>query len=452
MQEMDSPAHRGDPSHVFYRSPGQSLPVVVRGEGIELWDATGHRLIDLASGISTTASIGQGRSSVAEAMATQAKQLAFIHNSWVTNPRQEELAARYAALSPSDTNRVMFTSGGSEANELSLRIARQYHLAKSQPQKWKVVSLSPSYHGATMGALAMTGRWEIHGDYAPYLFGGARVSPPVRFRGPFRDLDPKEAAARSAMMLADVIEAEGPDSVAVFMAEPISPSWGMEVADAGYWAQVREICDRYDVLFIADEVVSGAGRCGSFLAMEHFGVTADLSNLGKGLTGGYAPLAATLVSDRVAETIQSAGRGVAAVHTYSGNPIGCAVGLEVLDIVESEGLYDRSRDRGEFAMKALSDAIGDHPNVGDVRGLGLLIGIEYVASKDTREPLDASFDVSRRLWDAMWTRGYLLRTLHHGSALIGDATNFVPALTIEEHDLVGASAALRDSLDEVFGY
>jgi adenosylmethionine-8-amino-7-oxononanoate aminotransferase len=451
VQEMDPLANHGESSHVFYRSPGQSLPIVVRGEGVELWDATGHRVIDLASGISTTASIGQGRSSVAEAMATQAKQLAFIHNSWVTNPRQEELAARYAALAPSDVNRVMFTSGGSEANELSLRIARQYHLAKGQPHKWKVVSLSPSYHGATMGALTMTGRWEIHGDYAPYLFGGARVVPPVRFRGPFRDLEPKEAAARAAEMLADVIEAEGPDSVGVFVAEPVSPSWGMEVADASYWSKVREICDRYDVLFIADEVVTGAGRCGSFLAMDHFGVTADLSNLGKGLTGGYAPLAATLVRDRVAETIQSAGRGVAAVHTYSGNPIGCAVGLEVLDIMEAEGLYVRSRDRGEFSMKMLSEAIGDHPNVGGIRGLGLLIGIEYVGSKDTREPLDVSFNVSRRLWDAMWARGYLLRTLHHGSVLVGDATNFVPALTIDEHDLEGAAGALRDSLDEVFG-
>jgi adenosylmethionine-8-amino-7-oxononanoate aminotransferase len=407
--------------------------------------------MDLASGISSTASIGQGRSTVAAAMASQAMQLAFIHNSWVTNPRQEELAARYAALAPAHVNHVMFTSGGSEANELSLRITRQYHLARDHPNKWKIISLSPSYHGATIGALAMTGRWDVRGDYAPYTFGAARVVPPVRFRGPFRDLEPKEAAARAAGMLEDVIEAEGPDSVAAFVVEPISPSWGMEVVDASYWTQVRDICDRYDVLLIADEVVSGAGRCGYFLAMEHFGVSADLSNLGKGLTGGYAPLAATLINDRVAFTIQSAGRGVSAVHTYSGNPIGCAVGLEVLDIIEKEDLLRRSRERGEFAMKTLAETIGSHPNVGAIRGLGLLIGIEYVASKETREPLDERFDISRRLWDAMWAKGFLLRTLHHGSALVGDATNFVPALTIEEEDLHAAALALRDSLDEVFG-
>lgn len=451
MQHSDSSSYDGRRSHVFYRSAADELPVIVRGEGYRLWDAEGHRVTDLASGISTTASIGQGRTEVADAMAAQSRELAFIHNSWVTNPRQEELAARYAALAPDGVNQVMFTSGGSEANELALRIARQYHLAKGQPGKWKVISLSPSYHGATMGALAMTGRWDIHADYDPYLFGTRRALPPVRFRGPFRDLDPKEVATRAAGTLADVIESEGPDSVAAFIAEPISPSWGMEVADPSYWTQVREICDDHGVLFIADEVVTGAGRCGGFLALDHFGVQADLSNLGKGLTGGYAPLAATLISDSVADVIRSAGRGVAAVHTYSGNPIGCAVALNVLDIMEREDLYRRARDRGDFAVSALSDAVGDHPNVGGIRGLGLLIGIEYVASRETREPFDHEFDIARQLWDAMWARGYLLRTLHHGSSLVGDATNFVPALTIEEEDLLGAADALRDSLQDLFG-
>jgi adenosylmethionine-8-amino-7-oxononanoate aminotransferase len=436
-------------SAVFYRNPGGSLPVIVRGKGYELWDETGHRLIDLASGISTTASIGQGRARVARAMAEQVERLAFIHNSWVTNDRQEELAARYAALSPPGVEKVMFSSGGSEANELSLRIVRQYHLARDEPNRSKVLSLAPSYHGATAGALSVTGRKDVTGDYAPYLFEIGSIPPPVTYRGPFRDSEPKEAAASAAGLLVDAIEAEGPETVAAFIAEPISPSAGMVVPDPSYWREVRRICEDYGILFIADEIVSGAGRCGTFLALDQFGVTADLSNLGKGLTGGYAPLAATLVHSKVADTIEAAGRGVSAVHTYSGNPISCAVGSVVLDIIEEENLFDRAKAMGEVAREMLDTQLADAPMVGEVRGKGLLIGIEYVRSRDSREPFPAEADISRRLWDGMWRRGFLLRTLRHSGILVGDCTNFVPALTIDVDAIEAAVAALRETLFEV---
>lgn len=436
-------------SAVFYRNPGDSLPVIVRGNGYELWDETGHRVIDLASGISTTASIGQGRGRVARAMAEQAERLAFIHNSWVTNDRQEELAVRYAALSPPGVDKVMFSSGGSEANELSLRIVRQYHLARGEPGRSKVLSLAPSYHGATAGALSVTGRKDITGDYAPYLFEIGSIPPPVTYRGPFRDLDAKEAAVRAAGVLVDTIEAAGPETVAAFIVEPISPSAGMVVPDPSYWREVRRICDTYGILLVADEIVSGAGRCGSFLAFDRFGVTADLSNLGKGLTGGYAPLAATLVHSRVADTIESAGRGVSAVHTYSGNPTSCAVGAVVLDILEEEKLFERARRMGEFARTLLNQELADAPMVGEVRGEGLLIGIEYVRSRDSRDPFPAEADIARRLWDGMWKRGFLLRTLRHSGILVGDCTNFVPALTVDEPTLEAAVSALRETLFEV---
>lgn len=436
-------------SAVFYRQPGGRLPRIVRAEGCHLWDDTGHRVLDLASGISTTASIGQGRGAIGKAMAEQAELLAFIHNSWVTNDRQEELATRYVAMSPPGISKVMFSSGGSEATELSLRLVRQYSLARGEPQRWKVFSLAPSYHGATTGSLSLTGRWDITGDYGPYLFPSPRVPPPVRYRGPFRDLSPEETAGRAAGALADAIEAEGPDTVAAFIAEPVSPSAGMVVPHPSYWQRVREICDYFGVLLIADEVVSGAGRCGRFLAMDHFGVTADLINLGKGLTGGYSPLAATLIRDSVAEIIESAGRGVSAVHTYAGNPISCAVGLAVLDVMEEEGLFERAESVGSYARSLLDSRLANAPLVGEVRGLGLLIGIEYVRSQDGREPFPSAVDLPRRLWDAMWRRGFLLRTLHHSSALVGDTTNFVPALTIDESELEHAVEALHDSLVEV---
>ena len=435
-----------DRSAVFYRQAGDDLPVIARAKGVYLWEAGGHRVLDLASGISTTASIGQGRPEIAAAMAAQAERLAFIHNSWVTNERQEELALRYAELAPDGVNHVMFTSGGSEANELSLRLARQYHLARGEPQRWKVISVAPSYHGATMGALSMTGRWDINAEYEPYTFPAHRISPPVLYRGSLRDLEPKEAGLRAADHLADAIEAAGPDTVAAFIGEPISPSAGMVVPDQVYWQRIREICDHHGVLLIADEVVTGAGRTGYFTAMEHFGVIADLSNLGKGLTGGYAPLAATLVADTVAETIRQAGRGISAVHTYAGNPIGCAVGAAVLDVIESENLIQRSRELGVHAMTVLEEHLGDLPWVGGVRGLGLLIGIEYVQSREGRERYPASADVGRSLWDSMWDKGFLLRTLRHSTALVGDATNFVPALTITEEQITSGVEALRDSL------
>jgi adenosylmethionine-8-amino-7-oxononanoate aminotransferase len=435
-------------SAVFYRQPADRHPVIVRAEGTHLWDSTGHRVLDLASGISTTASIGQGRAEIAAAMASQAERLAFIHNSWVTNDRQEELASRYAKLAPEGVNKVMFTSGGSEANELSLRLARQYHLARDEPQRTKVISVAPSYHGATMGALSMTGRWDISADYEPYLFPRHNIPAPVLYRGSFRDLEPKEAGARAADMLADAIEAAGPESVAAFVGEPISPSAGMVVPDPIYWQRIREICDHFGVILIADEVVTGAGRTGYFIAMDHFGITADLTNLGKGLSGGYAPLAATLVRDTVARTITEAGRGASSVHTYAGSPIACAVGLAVLDVIESENLIQRSRDLGAHAMATLEEHVGDLPWVGDLRGLGLLIGIEYVQSREGRERYPTSAGVDRSLWDAMWDKGFLLRTLRHSTALVGDVTNFVPALTITEGEITAGVEALRATLLE----
>jgi adenosylmethionine-8-amino-7-oxononanoate aminotransferase len=183
--------------------------------------------------------------------------------------------------------------------------------------------------------------------------------------------------------------------------------------------------------------------------LDGFGVTADLSNLGKGLTGGYAPLAATLIRDHVADTISDAGRGVSAVHTYAGNPVSCAVGLAVLDIIEEEGLFDRAVRVGETARQLLDRHLADAPFVGEVRGTGLLIGIEYVRSKESREPLSSEFDLSRRLWDGMWRRGFLLRTLRHSGEVVGDSTNFVPALTIDESDLEAGIEALRETLLEV---
>lgn len=439
----------GDRSSVFYRSPGDEYPLFVRARGCRLWDDAGHELVDLTSGVSGAAIIGQGREDVAQAMVEQVRRVSYMHTVAGTNLAQEQLAARLADLAPEGTDRVMFSSGGSEANEIALRIARQYHLARGEPSRWKVVSLAPSYHGATAGALSMTGRWDINRSYQPYLFRTCKVPAPITYRGPYRDLAPEEAAARAAGALASAIESEGPDSISAFIAEPIALSTGMAVPPDGYWRLVREVCDNYGVLFIADEIVTGMWRTGPFLALDHAGVSADITTLAKGLGGGYAPLGATLIRGSVADTIAAENRRMAEVHTYSGSAQSCAVGLAVLNIIEEDGLVEQGAKKGELLTDLLSEEVEDLPWAGDIRGRGLLRGIELVADRQGRTPLTDRAAVGTELPKAMWQRGFLSRAMRHGSALVGDVITVAPALTIEIDDLERGILALRSSILEL---
>ncbi|WP_420612568.1 aspartate aminotransferase family protein [Candidatus Spongiisocius sp.] len=438
-------------SAVFYRVPDDEYPTMVRASGFHLWDSSGKQYLDLSSGISATAGIGQGRPEIADAMAAQARTLTFVHNSRVTNDQQELLAARLAGLAPEGVGRVMFTSGGSEANELSIRIARQYHLARGDWERTRIVTLAPSYHGATVGALSMTGRWDINRAYEPHLMDTVKVPAPVNFRGPFAGLEGESLAERAAAALDAAIEATGPHTVSAVMVEPVSPSAGMAVPPASYWQKVRDICDRYGILLITDEIVTGAGRTGEFLAMEHFGVVADLSNLAKGLSGGYVPLGATLVKTRIVEEIAVQSRRLAEVHTFSGAPISCAVGVAVLDVIVREGLMEQAAKRGAFLRSLLEDELGDLPFVGEIRGIGLMQMVEYVRSRDSREKLPPESEVAASLSAAMYERGVVLNTLGSQSALVGDCTVFFPALTIGETDLEHGVRVLREVLEDQHG-
>ena len=435
-------------SAVFYRSPGDDYPTIVRGSGVYLWDANGKQYLDLSSGLSSTAGIGHGRADIAAAMADQAARLSFVHNAKLTNDRQEELARRLADLSPEGVGKVMFTSGGSEANELSLRIARQYHLARGEWERTRVVSLAPGYHGATAGAMAMTGRWDISRSYEPHLVPAVKVPAPVSFRGPFAGLAGEELADRAAGAVRDAIEAAGPHTVSAFIGEPVSPSAGMAVPPAGYWKRIREICDRYGILFIADEVITGAGRTGRFLAMEHFGTVPDLTNLAKGLSGGYVPLGATLIREEVAEAVAVQNRCLAEVHTFSGAPVSCATGLAVLDAIENEGLVEAAEKRGFFLRSLLEEELGELPIVGEIRGLGLMAMAEYVRSRDTREKLPREWGAAPALWDEVFRRGVIAPTMGMSGALVGDCTAFYPALTITESELEQGVAVMRSVLEE----
>jgi hypothetical protein len=448
---MTTPTPSRPASAVFHRRPGEPYPVFVRGEGCEMWDDTGKRYLDLSSGMAWAASVGQGRADMTRALAEQAGRLTYIHNAWASTDRQEELAHRLVALAPEGITRAMFTSGGSESNELAMRIARQYYLSGGERGRWKVISLEHSYHGATVGALSMTGRVNVNEmvttDYAPYLIPFPKVPAYGTYRGPLAGLSEEDAARTAAGWLRERIESEGPETVSAFIVEPVLGE-GMIVAPDGYLAAVREVCDRYGVLMIADEVMTGAGRTGAFLRVGALGVVPDLIVMAKALSGGYAPLGAVLIHQRVAERLIEAGRRLDHVHTFSGQPISCAAGLAVLDILEREGLIDQARARGEYLRAALRDRLGDLACVGEIRGVGLADGLEYVRDRDTREPFPEQAGVARAIWEGMLERGFILPSLRYlPGDLVGDFSILAPPFVISEAQIDAAVDALRDTIE-----
>jgi adenosylmethionine-8-amino-7-oxononanoate aminotransferase len=441
-------------SAVFHRRPGETYPVFVRGDGCELWDDRGKRYLDLSSGMAWAASLGQGRKDIAEVLSRQAGTLTYLHNAWASTDRQEEYATRLTAKAPVGMTRVMFTSGGSESNELAIRITRQYQLSVGQPARWKIISLQHSYHGASVGALSLTGSISVNEmmatDYDPYLIRFPRVPAPITYRGPFAHLSPDQAAQAAAQAVEDGIRAADPSTVAAFIVEPIMGNGAMTVLPDGYLPLVREICDRYGLLLIVDEVMTGAGRTGTFLRTEALGVVPDLVILAKAISGGYAPLGAVLLHERVSDAIVRAGRRLDHVHTHSGHPVSCAVGLAVLDILEREGLVDAARERGVFLRAELDRQLGDHPAIGEVRGVGLANAVEYVADRATRRAFPAASGVAVSIWEGMLERGYLLPTRRYqDSDVIGDYSLIAPAFVISEGQLREGVAALKDTIDSV---
>jgi adenosylmethionine-8-amino-7-oxononanoate aminotransferase len=446
-------------SAVFYRSPNDNYPKMVRGSGRRLWDDAGDSYLDLTSGFSGASVLGFGREDLTSALVEQAALLSYVHNARVTNDPQEQLAGELVAAA-GHAGRVMFTSGGSEANEASLRIARQYHLARGDAGRWKAVSLTPSYHGATIGALSLTGRTALTDPYGPTLLPWPKAQYPIRYRGPFAGLDDSTLAKRAAEEVADAIERAGPESVSAVVGEPISPSAGTAVQPPGYWPLVREICDSYGVLLIADEIITGIGRTGAFRCLDHYDTTADMTNFAKGLGAGYYPIAATVVADRVTETISEANRRMPEVHTFSGSPLGCAVGRKVVEAVVAEDLVATAHRLGQELGQMLTDRLGPLPWVGDIRGKGLMWSIEYVQDRDTREPFPPSAGLAALLTKAAWGRGCIVSTNAYNDPvaepgggpprgrLVGDCTVLLPALTSQPSELEQGVEVIRAAIEE----
>ena len=363
-------------SAVFPRSFTRRYPVAARADGVYIYDEDGHRYLDCGSVAAVT--IGHGVRPVIDAMRAQAEQLAYVHASQFQTRVTVQLAGRLVRRfnGPAGQARVFFTSGGSEATETAIKIARQYWLTCGEPDRYKILSRRQSYHGATAGALAVSGPSPRRAPYVPLLPEGHHIAPCFCYRCPFEQRYPtcKLACARE---LDETVRRVGASSVAAFILEPVvGATTGAPPAD-GYLREIREICDRHGILLIADEVLTGGGRTGRYFAFEHWGIAPDLVLLGKGLSSGYAPMGAVMVAERVWEMMQQAGIALKHGFTYQGHPPSAAAALAVDHYLERHDLIRRADERGEYLARRL-ETLRAHPHVGDIRGKGLHQSVEFV--------------------------------------------------------------------------
>ncbi len=381
---------------------GEHVPVIVRGEGPYIWDDQGRKYFDGLSGLFTV-QLGHGREELAQAAAEQARTLAHFPIWSYAHPKAIELAERLASLAPGDLNRVFFTSGGGEAVESAWKLAKQYYQLTGRPNKYKVISRAVAYHGTPQGALSITGIPAAKHPFEPLVPGAIKV-PNTNFYRAAEHGDDEIAFGRwAADQIAVAIELEGPDSVAAVFLEPVQNSGGCFPPPPGYLQRVREICDEYDVLFVADETITSFGRIGDYFAMKRFGVDPDIITCAKGMTSGYAPSGAMIVHDRLFEPFSTGNNTFLHGYTWGGHPVASAVALANLDLFESEGVLAHVRSR-EDDFRATLEKLLDLPIVGDVRGAGYFYGIELVKDKTTKETFDA--DDSERL-----LRGFLSKAL-----------------------------------------
>jgi adenosylmethionine-8-amino-7-oxononanoate aminotransferase len=390
-------------SHVFAR--GSGLPTVARAEGCQLWDRDGRRWLDGAGG-AIVVGIGHGDASVAAAIADQAARVAYAHGTMFASEPLEAYADELAPLLPVDDPRVYPVSGGSEAVETALKMARAYHLARGEDRRL-VIGRQGSYHGNTRGALDVGGREPLRRPYLPWLGQAAHTLAAYEYRCPFGDTHPAGCGRRYADALEAQILAAGPGTVAAFVAEPVAGAGlGAAVPPDDYWPAVTEVCRRHGVLVIADEVMTGFGRTGRWFACDHWGVRPDIVVLAKGAASGYWPLGLAVASGPVHDQIGEGGftHGL----TYSHHVVGAAAGRAVLRVLRDRRLVEAAETQGKRLRAGLEAHLGDHPAVGDVRGLGLMVAVELVADRATRTPFPRSHRLAERTVAAARDRGLLL--------------------------------------------
>ncbi|HYL30470.1 MAG TPA: aspartate aminotransferase family protein [Gemmatimonadales bacterium] len=426
--------HQYPLGHVFYRKLNKRLPLIVRGEGCWLVDETGKRYLDACGG-AFVANLGHGLAEIGDAMAKQARQVAYVNGTTFTHHPVEELAAEVAALSPGDLNRVYPLSSGSEAVEAALKFARQYWVETGRPKKHRIVALTPAYHGNTLLALSASAREHYKTYYREWLVDVIRVPAPYAYRCACHGRPPLCPACDGSAVEQAIVKA-GPENVAAFIVEPVGgSSSGATVPDAGYFRRIREICDRHDVLFVADEVLTGAGRTGTWAAIEPFGVVPDLMTLGKGLGGGYAPISALVAPDRLVDRLARGSGGLLHAQTYSHHPVLAAGALAAIRHLKSHRLIERCARMGAVLHRQLQTLRG-LPHVGDVRGRGLLAGVEFVADVDTRAPFPRAAGFAERLSAAALDEGLVLwPNVGQADGTNGDLVMIAPPFVISDEEI-----------------
>ncbi len=430
-------------SNLFYQSR-QRRPEVERAEGIYIWGKNGQRYIDGSSG-AMVSNIGHSNPNVLAAMKAQMDSATFAYRLHFENAAAEDLASSIADRMPEGLNKVFFVSGGSEAMESCIKFARQWAVAAGQSSRWKVISRFPSYHGSTLGALAITGYGPLTDAFSPMYKDMPKIPAPTCYLD--RDnLSDHDRGLKYAEMLRDEIVAQGPDSVLAFAVEPVGgASTGALVAPDSYYARIREICDEFGVLLIMDEVMSGVGRTGTFLASEHWDIRPDLVALSKGFGAGYVPLGAMIADEAMVETVLDAG-GFAHGHTYAGNPLACAAGLAVLGEIDRLDLMENTRAMGDVLMSGLSDLMARHPFIGDVRGKGLLTAFELVSDRNTMEPLPKDLRAFERFVEICYERNLITYARRTRGGVAGDHFLVCPPMIVTEPQIGEILSILDDSL------
>ena len=384
-------------SSVFYRDLGANYPLAVRGEGMYLYSKPGDEYLDMSGGAAVSC-LGHGNEAVVAAIRKQVGSLAFAHTAFFTNEPQEDLAERLASRFAESGARIYFSSGGSEANETAIKLAWQYWEARGLPEKTAVISRQFSYHGNTLGALCVTGSLWRRLHYERVLHDWPRISPCYAYRGKEAGETNDDYGLRVADELETAIEETGGHKIAAFIVEPVvGATLGAVPPVAGYLRRIRQICDDHDVLLIADEVMCGSGRTGTFFAHEQDEMLPDIVTMAKGLGGGYQPIAATLTRKHIPNAISSLPGGFEHGHTYIGHATACAAAVAVQRCLDKQELLPRVLTMGDEFFDVLQSTLGDHPNVGDIRGRGLFAGIEVVADKESKEPFPAEDKLPAKL-------------------------------------------------------
>jgi len=432
-----------DATRVFPLELARRYPVVVEGDGAWVRDSSGKRYLDAMSGGSMAATLGHSRRDIIAAARDQATRLSYVHNERLTNPQREQLAAELVEVAPPGMTRVRFVTGGAEANEMAVQIARSYHVERGETKRWQVISPAQAYHGPTMATLGLTGRPGLQAPFGPYLPAHRHI-PPSTWR-----FDP---SGEDALAVLDrVLEEIGPENVSAYFCEPITaaalPAYS---PPERFWRGLAERREKHGFLICFDEVVTGVGRAGEWFAAEKLPLVPDVIATAKGLGAGYAAIGSVICTDRVYQAFAHGSRRFTLGHTWDGAPLSCAVGLKVLEVLRQERLIERVRERGPRLRDELAAALAGIPMVREVRGHGYLLGVEYVDPRDGKSFLPPELGVARRVDMTAMDNGLIVySTMPTRDGFAGDQTLFAPPFTTPDDDLSEMVARFAKTIREV---